>query len=123
MIAGLLAVALFDLDLRRDWGAIKKRHNDFTELATQVNDQFGPEVVLATGSGFHYQVYLGRPVWSLTFVERRGGRRTVEELMDAKGVEVVLLWRRFKQDRELVNWLPQGRSAIEIGPAVAVHVR
>jgi len=121
--AGLAALLLFDLDLRRDWGGIKKRHNDFVELAAEVNRAFGPEVTLATGSGFHYQVYLDRPVWSLSLVERRDGRQAVEELMAEKGIDVVLLWRRFKQDRELTNWLPEGREAIEIGPAVAVRVR
>jgi hypothetical protein len=95
VLAALVLVPLtaHDFAPRAGWEDIRQLHDGFTRLAEQVRARVPEQTTLGAMAGFHYSVYLDRPVYSLFFtVERSGGDpRMLEEAITRFGIEVVIL--------------------------------
>ena len=75
----LLLLIAIDMKPREDWRAIEARHREFASLASAIESVLAPDALLAAGQGFHYGVYLDRPVYSLVHAVRRAHRRDAVE--------------------------------------------
>jgi hypothetical protein len=92
--AGAIVLLLVAMDFapRRGWREIEARHRAYTEIASSLKSRLGPETRLASAQGYHYAVYLDRPVYSLIPAIRRAGRNEAAEgILDKYGIESVVL--------------------------------
>ena len=87
------------------------RLRNIRRCAVQVLYQFdsgnveSADAVLAAGQGFHYGVYLDRPVVSLVHAVRRAHRRdAAEQIIDRYGVNTVVLSPLVEPDRRLAPY-------------------
>jgi len=107
LIVGGALVLLIAVDFapHRDWQRIATEHREFEALASAVNAEIPAEARLAAGQGFHYAVYLRRPVYSLMHAVRRAGRLdAAEPLIDKYGIDTVMLSPLVPEDRAFVPY-------------------
>lgn len=103
--AGLLVLVVADLPPRRHWDRIEARHRRFTAGAAAIAEAVGPEARLASGFGWHLNVYLGRPVYTLAYaVGRAGHMAAAETVIDRYGIDTVVLSNTARPDRALLAW-------------------
>jgi hypothetical protein len=103
--AALLLLIAVDFAPRHDWEAIRGRHREFTSLASAVEEVVEPDARLAAGQGFHYDVYLERPVYNLMHAVRRAGRfDAAEAIIDKYDIDSVVLSPHVPQDRVLMPY-------------------
>jgi hypothetical protein len=103
--AALLLLIAVDFAPRHDWEAIRARHRELTALASAVEQALEPDARLAAGQGFHYGVYLERPVYNLMHAVRRAGRLdAAEDIIDKYDLDTVVLSPLMPQDRALIPY-------------------
>jgi len=122
---GLTLLIAIDFAPRRDWQRIAASHRAFVEMAAAVEEAIEPEARLAAAQGFHYGVYLRRPVYNLMHAVRRAGRpEAAEQVIDKYGIDTVVLSPLVPADMPLVPYFEErygpGRPA---GPALVWRVR
>jgi len=127
LAAGLLvALVAADLDPRRDWERIEARHRELEALAQRVEERVGRDAPLAAPLGFHYQVYLDRPVYNLEHaVRREHGVDAAERIVAENGVVAVLLPAEpaGPLEEKLVRHFTRSRADVErLGSVVLVRV-
>lgn len=123
-VALLLLIAV-DFKPRHDWEGIEARHREFTELAPAVERVLAPDARLAAGQGFHYGVYLERPVYNLMHAVRRAGRvDAVEGIIDKYEINTVVLSPLVPPDRMFAEYFTDRYGAgTPAGPALVWRVR
>jgi hypothetical protein len=123
--AALLLLIAVDLKPRHDWDEIETRHREFTALVPAVERVLAPDARLAAAQGFHYGVYLERPVYSLMHAVRRAGRAdAVEGIIDKYEINTVVLSSLVPPDRMLVAYFTERYGAgTRAGPALVWRVR
>lgn len=90
--AGLLAWTAIDFGPRRDWPGIEAEHLLIEEISARFKKRLSPADVPASVRGWHYAVFLDRPVYSLEFAAGRAGRMdATEDLIDKYRIDTVLL--------------------------------
>jgi hypothetical protein len=121
----LLLLIAVDFKPHQDWGRIEARHREFTALAGAVERVLTPDARLAAGQGFHYDVYLGRPVYNLLHAVRRAGRAdAVEGVIDKYEINTVVLSSLVPPDRRLVGYFTDRYGAgTPAGSALVWRVR
>jgi 4-amino-4-deoxy-L-arabinose transferase-like glycosyltransferase len=88
----VLALAALGFRPRAAWPDIERRHRDFAEACAALGPHVEPGQTLASGLGWHYSVFLDRPVYSLYWAARRQRvTAAAEDVIDRYGVEMVLL--------------------------------
>jgi hypothetical protein len=101
----LLLLIAIDMKPHKDWRTIAERHREFASVAASVESILAPDARLAAGQGFHYGVYLDRPVVSLVHAVRRAHRRdAAEQIIDRYGVNTVVLSPLIEPDRRLAPY-------------------
>lgn len=90
----------------RDAGAIALRGASYTAAASALRVRLGEERV-ASAVGWHWSVYLKRPVWTLALAARRSGAGAVREVLERRGIDVVVLADFLPEDQALVPLLTQ----------------
>ncbi|MDH3213863.1 MAG: hypothetical protein OEM05_15395, partial [Myxococcales bacterium] len=89
--AALLLLVAFDFEPRRGWDRIEKRHTRYAQMTAAVAAQLEPDARIGAGVGFHYGVYLERPVYSLAFAIRRDHRpEAAEAIIDKYGLNTLV---------------------------------
>jgi hypothetical protein len=123
--AALLLLIAVDFKPRYDWDGIEARHREFTALAAAVEQRLMPDARLAAGQGFHYGVYLERPVYNLLHAVRRAGRAdAVEGIIGKYELNTVVLSRLVPQDRMVVAYFTDHYgSGTPAGSALIWRVR
>jgi 4-amino-4-deoxy-L-arabinose transferase-like glycosyltransferase len=88
----VLSVAALDFRPREGWPEIEAEHARRRALAAAWNASLPAGARVAAPIGWHWTVYLGRPVYSLFFGWRRAsGHDGAERVIDLRGVDTVLL--------------------------------
>jgi hypothetical protein len=108
--AGVLLLCLPALDFRprEGWEEIAATHDAFTRFASDVQAAVPSDARLASQIGWHYSVFLERPVWSLFFAARRaGGMQGAQAVLDRYAIDAVVLAPRNRGDASLVPWFQE----------------
>jgi hypothetical protein len=101
----LLALPVLDFRPRASWDRIETAHTVTTELCTALASRLVPGERVAAPVGWHYSVYLDRPVWSLFFGARReGSMQGVEDVIEKRSIDAVVLSPLFPADRAMLPW-------------------
>jgi 4-amino-4-deoxy-L-arabinose transferase-like glycosyltransferase len=69
--AALLTIIAVDFRPREGWESIAARHRLFEEFCADASRHFRPDARLAAAIGWHYSLFLDRPVYSLMFAKQR----------------------------------------------------
>ncbi len=117
--AGLLAWMALDFGPRRDWAEIEAEHRLYEEITARFERRLSAADVPASIRGWHYAVFLDRPVYSLEFaVERAGRTDAAEDLIDRYGIDTVLLSPRVIVDLPYVGYF-EARYGDEVADPLA----
>jgi hypothetical protein len=101
----LLALPVLDFRPRAGWDRIEKAHTVTTELCTALASKLAPGERVAAPVGWHYSVYLDRPVWSLFFGARReGSMQGAESVLANRKIDAVVLSPLLPADRAMLPW-------------------
>lgn len=112
-----LAVTLFALALglaapRRYWPEIERTHAIYEEFARSVDAAVPQETRLAAMIGWHYEVFLDRPVYNLGFAYRRprgtdgiSGTDGIEEMLQRRAIDAIIAARADPAAAEVRPWL------------------
>jgi len=93
-VLSVLALGLTALEFRprAAWPEIERRHRHYAEACTALGPYVEPGQSLASGLGWHYSVFLDRPVYSLYWAARRKrAGAAAEDVIERYGVEMVIL--------------------------------
>ncbi len=121
----LLALLAFDFDPRPNWRRIEEDFRARRELAAACNASLPKDARLASNIGWHWSVFLERPVYSLFFAARRSGRpEGAEAVIDTYGVDTVILRVDPPEDPVFLNYFATkyGRPAIAGGSGAAAAI-
>lgn len=100
-----LALPILDFRPRAGWEKIEKNHEATVQLCSALSAKLPPGQRVAAPIGWHYSVYLDRPVWSLFFAARReGGMQGAERVIAKYGIGAVVLSSVFPPDRAMIPW-------------------
>jgi 4-amino-4-deoxy-L-arabinose transferase-like glycosyltransferase len=89
--AALLLFLAVEFEPKKGWGAIETRHRAYLATSSAVAPELAPDARVGAGIGFHYSVYLERPVYSLYFASRRTGtREAAEAIVDKYRLDTLL---------------------------------
>ncbi len=123
--AALFAAIAVDFRPREGWENIAARHRLFQEFCDDAARHLRPDARLAAPIGWHYSLYLDRPVYSLTFAKlRKDDSRSAQFIYDKYGLNT-LICAPFTAAE--VSLLPQCRALPNCEPVahggVVVRVR
>jgi hypothetical protein len=89
--AALLAVIAVDFRPREGWENIAARHRLFQEFCDDAARHLRPDARLAAPIGWHYSLFLDRPVYSLNFSKLRAGDgRSAQFVYDKYGLNTLI---------------------------------
>jgi 4-amino-4-deoxy-L-arabinose transferase-like glycosyltransferase len=123
--ASLTALIVLDFAPRRGWDAIERRHAAYASLAAAVAPHLDPEARVGAGIGFHYSVYLERPVYSLYFAARRGNSpAAAEAIIDEYGIDTLLFTPLIGVEMRMLPYFERRYGpSLRVGPAHLLRVR
>src|SRR4029078_753647 len=94
-----------DFRPRDGWQKIASAHLRYEQFAKEVRAALPADARVASDVGWHYAVYLDRPVYSLKFaVERAKSIAASEDVIDRYGIDTVLLWNFITPELRLVPY-------------------
>ncbi len=125
-----LGFLVVDCAPRADWERIERQHRAFEAIAADVEAELPRAARLAAPIGWHYAVYLDRPVWSLQMASSRAldtGRpmeKDIERVIDRYGLNTVVLSPLVPYDRAyLAYFAARSLRMAESPSAVVARVR
>jgi 4-amino-4-deoxy-L-arabinose transferase-like glycosyltransferase len=90
--AAILLLVAVEFDPRPSWESVEQRHGLYKGVSSAIASRLEPDARIGAGLGFHYGVYLERPVYSLLFaVRREGSPEAVEAVIDRYGLDTIVL--------------------------------
>lgn len=91
--AMLAALIVLDFKPRKNWDVIEKQHTRMIKRCAVIEAALEPDARLASATGFHNTVFLGRPVYSLIIAVQNadGDVNSVENVIDRYGINTVIL--------------------------------
>ena len=90
-IAVVASIAWVDWAPRQMWPVVEASHQQMQRFCAAAARELTPEARPAAMLGWHYSVYLGRPVWSLMFEQQRHGPESLPALFARDRIDTVLL--------------------------------
>jgi hypothetical protein len=87
----LLALACGDLAPRWGWGEIAASYAADRELAARVAEHLRPEDRVAAPIGWHWSLFLDRPVYNLHIQARRMGTAGIDQVIRDRSIDAVIL--------------------------------
>lgn len=90
-IAVVASIAWVDWAPRQKWPVVEASHQQMQRFCAAAARELTPEARPAAMLGWHYSVYLGRPVWSLMFEQQRHGPESLPALFARDRIDTVLL--------------------------------
>jgi hypothetical protein len=123
--AALALLIALDFQPRWGWDAIEKRHHAYESFASAIDSELDSDACLGAAIGFHYGVYLERPVYSLNFAVRREGRPAVgEAIIDKYGLNTLVFSPLSGTEMAMLRYFEQHYGeARRAGRAFIVRVR
>jgi 4-amino-4-deoxy-L-arabinose transferase-like glycosyltransferase len=104
----LLASIAVDFDPRPRWDEIERNHHRWSKIARTLSKDLPAESCLASARGFHYGLYMDRPVYSmLPMVRHVGDASGAEWVIDRYGVDTVVLSPRRDADKLLLPYFEE----------------
>jgi hypothetical protein len=121
----LTLLIVLDFQPRWGWEGIEKRHRVYESIASAIDSELDPDACIGAGIGFHYGVYLERPVYSLWFATRRDDRPEVAEaVIDKYGLNTLVLSPLIGVEMAMLPYFEQRYGeARGAGRAFVVRVR
>ena len=120
----LLALGTLDVSPRQNWPNIRKAHRQLKQLATGYEQNITDDDIIASFRGWHYSVFLERPIYSLQFgFLREGGPSGAEELIDRYGINKVLLSPNVALENHFVPYFQSKYPVKSRGAALVFDVR
>lgn len=121
VVAAVLVWIAIDWAPRQDWEGIANKHRVYEDITNRFQEHLAPENVLASYRGWHYSVYLHRPVFSLEFVVERAKRLdAAEAFIDKHEIDTVLL-AASKDARPYVEYFESRYGAEAPDPLARVY--
>jgi hypothetical protein len=117
----VLAVA--DFRPRERWDEVARLHGAWTALCSALSANLPADARLAASIGWHYSVYLDRPVHSLLFAVRRAGVAGVEDVIDKYGIDTVILSDFTQPERSMREYFEKRYGVRSVGRGAIVRVR
>lgn len=120
MFAGLLviAVAIIDFAPRQGWERVETVHRQLESFTRDLQPRLPADARVAAYIGWHYAVFLDRPVYSLFFAKERGGGLSgVEAVIDKYRLDTVVMADFNPNDRELAPYFTQRHGVQERTPS------
>jgi hypothetical protein len=118
----VLAWIAVDWAPHQGWDDVAREHRVYGDITRRFDERLSPADTLASMRGWHYSVYLDRPVFSLEFaVERAGRPAAAESLIDRYGIDTVLLSPANPVDRPVVEYFESRYGAEELDPLARVY--
>ena len=123
--ATLLLLIVVDLRPRDKWGPIEKEYRVFEKSCSIIESNVSPATRLGSGTGWHYNVCLGRSVYGLKHAVFRARTNDVaEQVIDKYRIETVVLSSRDPVDRSLLLYFQSRYTEVEkVGEMIFVNVR
>lgn len=91
-------------------------HMAYVRGCDGIRQRLAPDARVAAPIGWHYSVYLDRPVYSLYFaVKRAGDVSAAERVIDEYGINTVVLWPAVPADQAMLPYF-QGHYGGESAP-------
>jgi hypothetical protein len=127
LAVGFAALALTSLDVRSRHAHIEQVHDLYQATCAGFEANLAPDAVVASPVGWHYSVYLDRPVFSLFFAVRRAGHdmQAAEGIIDKYGINTVALAPRVPADRAMLPYFQEryGATMLRSGESFVFRVR
>jgi len=103
---GFATLAIVSLDVRSGHARIEPVHRLYRATCADFETNLAADAVVASPIGWHYAVYLDRPVFSLFFAVRRAGHdmQAAERIIDKYGINTVILAPRVPADRAMLPY-------------------
>jgi hypothetical protein len=109
----VVGVGVHDFAPRAGWPQIEAQHRAFTEFCSDVEAQLPSDARVAAPIGWHYSVYLNRPVYSLMFGMRRAGNiGGAEQVIEKYGINTVILAPFTPPERELMKYFEHRYTSV-----------
>jgi hypothetical protein len=122
----ILVLVMVDFQPRERWDYIRQRHQSYVSTCSEIDSMFTPDTRFGAGLGFHYNVYLDRPVYSLLpAVIRAGDVRKAEAIIGKYHLDAIILEpsSEVPMNSELVAYLlKRYGESVRIGKTVVVRV-
>lgn len=101
----LVALAVLDFSPRAGWTQIEARNDRMTAAARELDAVLPADATLASVRGFHLQMLLDRPVYSLRWATRRAqGVAGIEAVVARYGIDTVVLDLASELDRSFESY-------------------
>jgi hypothetical protein len=105
VVVALAALVWVDWAPYRGVDRIEAIHAAYMRTCDAFRQRLAPDARVAAPIGWHYSVYLDRPVYSLFFAVRREGEmRAVERVIDEYGINTVVLWSAIPADQSMLPY-------------------
>lgn len=89
-VAVIASVAWVDWAPRKNWETVRATHEQMERYCDAVAKSLAPDARPAAWLGWHFSVYLGRPVWSLQFVAQRSGAGALPAMLEREHIDTLL---------------------------------
>lgn len=89
-IAVVASIAWVDWSPRQKWPVVEETHRQMQLYCSAAAKELAPVARPAAMLGWHYSVYLGRPVWSLMFEQQRHGVGALRALVERDRIDALL---------------------------------
>jgi len=108
MLRRTIPTIAVDFDPRPRWDEIERGHHRWSKIARTLSKDLPAESCLASGWGFHYGLYMDRPVYSMVPMVRHVGEASgAEWVIDRYGVDTVVLSPRRDADKLLLPYFEE----------------
>ena len=88
-------------------------HEAYTRACANFEEHLPEDAVVASTIGWHFSVFLDRPVYSLFFAANRAKRpAAVEAVIDKYGIDTVVLWRFLPSDQSMQPYFDRRHELI-----------
>jgi hypothetical protein len=125
VLAVLIAVlAVRDFEPRAGWEKIEAIHRRYADFSADVSGRVAPDARLASLIGWHYSVFLDRPVYSFYFaVYRKQSMQGVQDVIEKYGIDTVVLAGMSPSDMDMSEYFGQRYAVEETGKGLIVRIR
>ena len=101
----LVVLTVLDFKPREGWSELAAKDDYLRDVSARFASQLEPDARLASWQGWHYAVFLDRPVYSLKFAfERARNPDALEKTIDKYGVNTVILSPRASNDAPILPY-------------------
>lgn len=120
----LLAIACADFAPRRGWSEVAAAYAADRALAADVETHLAPADRVAAPSGWHWSLYLDRPVYNLHIQARRMGTAGIDQVIRDRAIDAVILRVDPPEAPNMAAYLEAKYGTGEpVGPVRIVRIR